>query len=139
MTASSESIVLKKCRVLMKNLGQCNETKFHAFGSKKRIVVPVWLIRLLYSMPMLTCVILAVLHIAEKNLDLTESSVAFIVIVGGGHCHVIYLLMAFNNNSLVNVIEQLQKLIDTRKFRGEKSIFCWKLWKCFFVLLTLLI
>lgn len=114
-TNSNQLIVLKKCGFLMKNLGLYAENKCHTFESKIKFTVPVWIIQLIYSIPMCTCVLLAFWHIIDNNLDLTASSVAVIVIVGGGHCQVIYFLLIANNTALINVIDQLQKLVNKRK------------------------
>lgn len=117
---SNQLVVLKKCRFLMKNLGLYAENKFHTFESKIKFTVPVWIIQLIYSIPMCTCVILAFWHIIDNNLDLTASSVAVIIIIGGGHCQVIYFLLIANNTALINVIDQLQKLVNKRKSQGSQ-------------------
>lgn len=108
-------MVLKNCRELMKSLGLNAESNTHIFGLNPKIAVPVWIIRLIYSIPMCTCIMLAFGHIYDKNMELTKSSVALIVIVGGGQSHIIYFLLIAKNKSLINIIDQLQKLIDKRK------------------------
>ena len=115
-TNTNEWIVLKNCRELMKSLGLIAESNTHIFRSNPKIAVPVWIIQLIYSIPMCTCVMLAFGHIFDKNMDLTKSSVALIIIVGGGQSHIIYFLLIAKNKSLSNIIDQLQKLVDKRKW-----------------------
>lgn len=114
-TNTNEFIVLKYCRELMKGLGLIAESNTHIFGSNPKIAVPVWIIRLIYSIPMCTCIMLAFGHIFDKNMDLTKSSVALTIIVGGGQSHIIYFLLIARNKSLINIIDQLQKIVDKRK------------------------
>lgn len=122
---SNELIVLKKCRLLMKYLGLNVESNLHTFEAKLKISIAVWVIRLIYSIPMCTCCTLAFWHIIDKNLDLTASSVAVIIIVGGGHSQVIYFSLIAQNNSIINIIDQLQKLVDTRKCRVSVEFCLW--------------
>lgn len=115
---SQDFMVLKRCRFFMKNLGLYAESNFHTFESKINITVPVWIIRFIYSIPMCTCVLLAFWHIIDKDYNLTVSSVAVIIIIGGGHSQVIYFLLFSKNNSLILIIDQLQQLVDKRKFNS---------------------
>lgn len=123
MATSNEFLIMKNCRIVMNHMGLCNVNNVQTFGSKFRIIIPIWMIRFVYTIPMCICVILSVLHVIDKNLNLTASSVALIVIVGGSQSHVIYLLLIAKNNPLTDIINQLQKLIDKRKCLWLMGVF----------------
>lgn len=112
MAIRSAFVILQKCRFWLNKFGLCFERSGCSFGS---ITVANWAIQVIYSIPMGISVLLSALLIVENHFDLTASSVAIIVIVGGGQIHVIYLVMVAKNSSLIKLIGQLQKLVDQRK------------------------
>lgn len=109
MSAANELKVLKSSRFWMNCIGLCVESENCTFG---RIKIPVWLVRLIYSIPMSTLILLAVCHVIESNFDLIVSSISIFVIVGAGQVQMIYLSLIAKNAVLIDLLNRLQKLID---------------------------
>lgn len=111
MATSSELKILEKCRFWLDKFG-LNGRYMSAYGS---IRIPNRLIYLIYSIPMTISVMLSAWHIVDNDFDLTASSVAIIIIFGGGQVQVIYLILAAEKDSLFSMIDQLQTLVNKRE------------------------
>lgn len=119
MSAASELKVLKSSRFWMNCIGLCVESEKCIFG---RIKIPVWLVRLIYSIPMSTLILLAVCHVIESNFDLIVSSISIFVIVGAGQVQLIYLSLIAKNALLIDLLNRLQKLIDKSEYSRVRII-----------------
>lgn len=111
MIIRSEFEILTKCRYWLERFGLNANSKVSAYGA---ISVPNWLIYVIYSIPMAISVVLSAWHIVDNNFDLTVSSVAIIIIFGGGQVQLIYLLMAVKRDLIFGIIHQLQSLVNKR-------------------------
>lgn len=110
---TSEFIVLHKCRYWLNKFGLHAQSKTTTFGT---IHIPNWLVHIIYSIPMGISVVLSSWYIIENQFDLSASSVATVIIFGGGQIQVIYLIMATKSANLFELINQLQNLVNKRKF-----------------------
>lgn len=111
--STSEFIILNQCRYWLNKFGLHAQSKVTTFGP---IQVPNRLVNLIYSMPMGISVVLSLWYIIENQFDLSASSVATVIIFGGGQIQMIYLIMAANSTNLFELIDQLQNLVNKRKF-----------------------
>lgn len=111
MATSSEFEILEKCRFWLDKFG-LNGGTVSAYGSNR---IPNRLIYFIYSIPMAISVMLSAWHIVDNDFDLTASSVAIIIIFGGGQVQVIYLILAAEKDSLFSMIDQLQTLVNKRE------------------------
>lgn len=111
MATSGELKILEKCRFWLDKFG-LNGSTVSAYGSNR---IPNRLIYFIYSIPMAISVMLSAWHIVDNDFDLTASSVAIIIIFGGGQVQVIYLILAAEKDSLFSMIDQLQTLVNKRE------------------------
>lgn len=116
MADSSDIHILYNCRYWLSKFGLHAKNYVSIFGL---LQIPNWFVFIVYSMPMAISVFLSLWYIIENKFDLNASSVATVIIFGGGQIQLIYLILAGKRTALFLLIIQLENLVNKRKFRYE--------------------
>lgn len=112
MAAASGNQILYNCRYWLSKFGIHTENIVTIFDVLK---IPNWIVYIVYSMPMAISVVLSMWYIIENKFNLNASSVATVIIFGGGQIQLIYLIMAGKSTELFELIFQLENLVSERK------------------------